>query len=122
MKSEHVILSACLPDRQGAQASEEDALRGVEGCYNLRPMTHVLEKNFFSRPVLEVAPDLLGKILVRKIGQKEIRAVINEVEDADIVIPSTKIERTPRIGVGYAGVNAKKPWRFIITLINPQGG
>jgi len=40
-----------------------------------------LPRNFFSRDVLEAAPDLLGKILVRRFDNGELlRLTINEVE------------------------------------------
>lgn len=39
-----------------------------------------LTKDFFNRSTLRVAKELLGKILVRKIGRKEIRAMITETE------------------------------------------
>ncbi len=36
-------------------------------------------------------------------------------EDRGYIVPKEKIQRTPRIGVAYAGEEwAKKPWRFII--------
>lgn len=43
----------------------------------------ILSDNFFSRPVLVVAQDLLGKYLVRKIDGKEYALQINEVEAYD---------------------------------------
>ncbi len=46
-------------------------------------MRKVLSKKFFRRPVLKVAPDLLGKYLVRKIGSKELAFKITEVEAYD---------------------------------------
>ncbi|MDD5051023.1 MAG: DNA-3-methyladenine glycosylase [Candidatus Pacebacteria bacterium] len=46
-------------------------------------MKKVISQKFFNRPVLEVAPDLLGKYLVRKIGQKIVRLKITEVEAYD---------------------------------------
>jgi len=36
------------------------------------------------------------------------------VEDRGVVIPRRKIERTPRIGVDYAGPWAAKPYRFVV--------
>ncbi len=45
--------------------------------------TNVLGTDFFARPALEVAPDLLGKVLVRKIGGQKIFITINEVEAYD---------------------------------------
>lgn len=43
-------------------------------------MKKILPQNFFDRPVLAVARDLLGKYIVRKIGGKEIVVMITEVE------------------------------------------
>ncbi len=39
-----------------------------------------LTRNFFKQPTLQVARELLGKILVRKIGRKIIRTMITETE------------------------------------------
>jgi len=36
------------------------------------------------------------------------------IEDHGIAVPSGKIERTPRIGVDYAGEWAKRPYRFVL--------
>lgn len=46
-------------------------------------MKKVLTQKFFNRPTLEVAKDLLGKFLVRKVSEKEIALVIVEVEAYD---------------------------------------
>ena len=46
-------------------------------------MRKILSKNFFERDTLEVAENLLGKYLIRKIGDKEIALRINEVEAYD---------------------------------------
>jgi DNA-3-methyladenine glycosylase len=43
----------------------------------------VLPAAFFDRPVLEVAPDLLGKYLVRRMGGEDIALMITEVEAYD---------------------------------------
>jgi DNA-3-methyladenine glycosylase len=43
----------------------------------------VLGRDFFNRPVLKVAEDLLGKYLVRRIGQKIVAQQITEVEAYD---------------------------------------
>ena len=42
-----------------------------------------MNKEFFDRPALEVAPDLLGKFLVRKGNGKEIALMITDVEAYD---------------------------------------
>jgi DNA-3-methyladenine glycosylase len=40
----------------------------------------VLEVDFFARPALVVARELLGKYLVRRVGREETAAMINETE------------------------------------------
>lgn len=46
-------------------------------------MAMPLSQTFFDRPVLRVAPELLGKVLVRRRGGKCIAAIITEVEAYD---------------------------------------
>lgn len=46
-------------------------------------MKEILKQKFFNRPTLEVAKELLGKYLVRKIDGKEIALPITEVEAYD---------------------------------------
>lgn len=36
------------------------------------------------------------------------------IEDRGIKIPPSRITKTPRIGVAYAGDWAQKPWRFVV--------
>ena len=43
----------------------------------------VLDSKFFNRDTIEVAKDLLGKFLVRKIGSQKVALVINETEAYD---------------------------------------
>lgn len=63
-----------------------------------------LERSFFERDVLEVAPDLLGKFLVRKIDNQIIRLCITEVEayrgEDDLACHASK-GRTDRTEVMY---------------------
>ncbi|HBS48360.1 TPA: 3-methyladenine DNA glycosylase [Candidatus Dependentiae bacterium] len=44
---------------------------------------NILNQDFFDKPVLEVAPKLLGKLLVRKIENQTISLMITEVEAYD---------------------------------------
>ena len=46
-------------------------------------MRRVLTRKFFNRSVLEVAPDLIGKFLVRRYRGREIASVIIETEAYD---------------------------------------
>lgn len=47
-------------------------------------------------------------------GKRASRATGLWIEDRGMRIPSIKIRRAPRIGVDYAGVWAKKPYRFYL--------
>lgn len=46
-------------------------------------MRKILRRKFFERPALEIAEDLLGKYLVRRIGKNNVAAMITEVEAYD---------------------------------------
>lgn len=56
------------------------------------------------------------------IGRDEDRAIIGRssglwVEESGLVVPEAAIERTPRIGIGYAGKEwVDKPYRFVWNL------
>lgn len=69
----------------------------------------ILRAPFFRRDVLTVAPELLGKTLVRRTAEGELRAVIRETEaydgPHDLACHASK-GRTPRTDVmfGPAGV------------------
>lgn len=75
----------------------------------------VLGPEFFDRPAPEVAPDLLGKFLVRKIGRKEIASMIVETEayegEEDLACHAAK-GRTKRTEVMYG-----KAGHFYVYLI-----
>jgi DNA-3-methyladenine glycosylase len=80
----------------------------IEISYTLC-MRKILGPEFFDRPTLAVARDLLGKYLVRKVGKREVAAMITETEaydgPKDLAAHSSK-GRTARTEVmwGPAGV------------------
>lgn len=67
-------------------------------------MNERLDSDFFHRDCLEVAPDLVGKILVSKINGEEVRVRISETEayrgESDTACHAHK-GRTPRTEVLY---------------------
>lgn len=67
-------------------------------------MRKILGPKFFDRPTLEVAEDLLGKYLVRKVGRKTVAEKITEIEayvgPHDLACHSAK-GRTSRTEVMY---------------------
>ena len=73
-------------------------------------MSKILPKEYFLRPATELAPDLLGKLLCRKIDGKTIKLRILETEcyfgEEDTACHAHK-GRTPRTDIMYeAGGNA----------------
>ena len=73
-------------------------------------MSKLLPKEYFLRPATELAPDLLGKLLCRKIEDKVIKLRILETEcyfgEEDTACHAHK-GRTPRTDIMYqAGGNA----------------
>jgi len=65
-------------------------------------------------PRLTAGPALLTKALgltTRETGAPLTNETI-WIEDRGVVIPESDIVASPRIGVGYAGDDADKPWRF----------
>lgn len=67
-------------------------------------MENRLPESFFQRDVLKVAPELLGKILVRKFDDKPVRFTITEVEaysgKGDLACHASK-GKTPRTEVMF---------------------
>ncbi len=71
-------------------------------------MKKPLKRNFYNRPTLEVAKQLLGATLVREFEGKKIKALITEVEayiGADDLASHASRGRTPRAEImfGAAG-------------------
>ncbi len=71
-------------------------------------MKKLIKRNFYNRPTLEVAKDLLGCVLVREIGGNKLRGTITEVEayvGIDDLASHASKGRTPRTEMmfGQAG-------------------
>jgi DNA-3-methyladenine glycosylase len=68
---------------------------------------NVLGREFYNRDSIEVAKELLGKVLVRRIGEERIAARIVETEAymgiVDKAAHSYGGKRTPRVEVMYGG-------------------
>ncbi len=77
--------------------------------------SEVLPQSFFARPAPLVAPDLLGKHLVRRIGDRQTAAIITETEAyegrEDLACHASK-GRTQRTEVMFG-----EPGRFYVYLI-----
>ncbi len=74
---------AGVKEKQNTASVRQQAAMAHSVVVKVRHATKVLSVSFFRRPVLKVAPDLLGKFLVRRIGRKKIALPITEVEAYD---------------------------------------
>ena len=52
--------------------------------------------------------------IVKEMNGLELSGPKVWLEDKGVKIEKSDIEKTPRIGIAYAGEDAKKPWRYII--------
>lgn len=69
-------------------------------------MKKVLSAEFFDRPSLPVARDLIGKFLVRKVGAKEIALMITEAEaygGPNDLASHARFGKTPRTAPMFMG-------------------
>ena len=89
-----------------------------------------LPRSFYSRPALEVASDLLGKVLVRRLGRKNLSGKIVETEayvgPHDLACHASK-GHTPRTSVmfgspGYAYVYMIYGFYFCLNVVTEPPG
>ncbi|MBI2640867.1 MAG: DNA-3-methyladenine glycosylase [Candidatus Sungbacteria bacterium] len=78
-------------------------------------MHKLLSKDFFNRPTLQVAQELLGKFLVRKIGHRKIFGIITEVEA--YIGPKDKASHASRGRTKRTEVMFGKPGYWYVYLI-----
>ena len=93
-------------------------------------MSLKLSREFYSRPALEVASDLLGKVLVRRLGRKNLSGKIVETEayvgPHDLACHASK-GRTPRTSVmfgppGFAYVYMIYGFYFCLNVVTEPPG
>jgi DNA-3-methyladenine glycosylase len=93
-------------------------------------MSSKLSRSFYSRPALEVASDLLGKVLIRRIGRKMLSGKIVETEayvgPHDLACHASK-GHTPRTSVmfgppGYAYVYMIYGFYFCLNVVTEPVG
>jgi DNA-3-methyladenine glycosylase len=101
---------------------------GVWYVYFVYGMHHMLnivtgEKDYPAAVLIRGVEGISGPArLTKALGidramneQKAARKSGLWIEDRGIIVPKNHIERTPRIGVAYAGEEwAGKPWRFVV--------
>ncbi|MEZ5007054.1 MAG: DNA-3-methyladenine glycosylase [Chitinophagales bacterium] len=66
------------------------------------------------KPNLSSGPGTLSKALgiTTELNYTDLQSDLIWIEDTGIKVPASEIAATPRIGVDYAGEDAKLPWRF----------
>ena len=93
-------------------------------------MPSKLPRSFYSRPALEVGSDLLGKVLVRRIGRKNLAGKIVETEayvgPHDLACHASK-GRTPRTSImfgpaGHAYVYMIYGFYFCLNVVTEAVG
>ena len=93
-------------------------------------MSAKLPREFYSRPALEVASDLLGKVLVRRLGRKNLSGKIVETEayvgPHDLACHASK-GHTPRTSVmfgppGFAYVYMIYGFYFCLNVVTEAPG
>src|SRR5947209_2999880 len=87
-------------------------------------------RSFYSRPALDVASDLLGKVLVRRLGRRELAGKIVETEayvgPHDLACHASK-GHTPRTAVmfgepGHAYVYMIYGFHFCLNVVTEPAG
>lgn len=90
----------------------------------------ILTQKFFEKPTLEVAEDLLGKYLARRVGNKIIRGMITEIEayigEKDLACHASK-GRTKRTEVMYQDAGTLYVYMvygmyFCLNIVTEKGG
>ncbi len=110
--------------KRNAPMFEEPSTIYVYFTYGMHWMLNVVcrEKEYPAAVLIRGVEAITGPArLTKALGidkmlnaKKLSRAAGLWIEERGITVPQKLIKRTPRIGVGYAGQWAKKPWRFIL--------
>jgi len=93
--------------------------------YGMHWMLNIVcgKKDYPSAVLIRAAGDITGPArLTKKLhihkklnGKRLSRRTGLWIEDWGVVIPRNHIQKTPRIGIRYAGEWARTPWRFVVT-------
>ncbi len=90
-------------------------IRGIEPVEGIETVLERRNKTKLERSVgggPGIASQALG-ITTKNYGE-DLQGDLIWIEDRNIEIPDTQIISSPRVGVDYAGEDAKLPWRFRI--------
>jgi DNA-3-methyladenine glycosylase len=90
-------------------------IRAIEPTHGLETMLERRRMNALARN-LAAGPGALSQALGIRCGHSGLSLLGREIwlEDRGARVPPRAIVAGPRVGVGYAGADAKRPWRFRI--------
>lgn len=92
----------------------------IRGVKPLEGIDIIRERRKFPKndKILSAGPGTVSQALgiLTKHDRTDLLGNTIWIEDHGIVVPNDKVKITPRIGVDYAGEDAKLPYRFLATL------
>lgn len=108
----HHLFNVVMGPKESAQAI---LIRGVVPFEGLKQML-VRRKMNKVKPNLSAGPGTMSQALgiTTDLNQTNLQSDSIWIEDKQVELDQSKIKITPRIGVDYAGEDAKLPWRFLI--------
>ncbi len=90
----------------------------IRGVIPFEGIDHMLVRRKMDKikPNLSAGPGTMSIALgiTTSLNQTDLQSSTIWIEDRNIELDSSKIQIGPRIGVDYAGKDAKLPWRFVV--------
>ena len=92
-------------------------IRGIVPTHGEELMLHRTGKRKITRDI-GIGPGKVSKLLGLTVADNGISLCGEKlwIEDRGLLVPEGAIQVTPRIGVDYAGEDAKRPYRFVGTF------
>lgn len=92
-------------------------IRGILPTHGEELMLHRTGKRKLTRDI-GIGPGKVSKLLGITVADNGISLCGDRlwIEDRGLLVPDSAIRVTPRIGVDYAGEDAKRPYRFVLSM------
>ena len=92
-------------------------IRGILPTHGEELMLHRTGKRKLTRDI-GIGPGKVSKLLGITVADNGISLCGDRlwIEDRGLLVPDSAIRVTPRIGVDYAGEDAKRPYRFVLSI------
>lgn len=90
-------------------------IRGIVPTHGEELMLHRTGKRKITRDI-GIGPGKVSKLLGLTVADNGLSLCGDRlwIEDRGLLVPDSAIQVTPRIGVDYAGEDAKRPYRFVM--------